>query len=913
MVRFFFGLLLLAAFPILSLGEGEPKFVGIQNEGSFWSLEIYSTSGGFSYGLVSLMNDISISDPTLISSRFPLGSEYGECIPFSGVFDGGGHTINDFTFSRESGAALFCGLKDAVVKNLVIDSSCRFEGINSSAISLKAYGSVTFINVTNRAQVQGRKSAGAFIANADDINGSLIKFNKCTNEANVTFYGECENEFAAGGFIGTISGTTNVSVFFTKSKSNEAIVGSKHHSVGGFVGRVSDNTKIDLVFRECTAEYPYSTVYGAYNDIYHGGFIGQLQKNKNVTLLIEDAFSKGNAIVNNRCYIGGFAGIIEDNVNLTIGVNRLEITTKVDASNGDNYKHVGGFTGALRNNNHSTLQISGYVIHNGFSTVTRSYCGGFAGFACYNEDMLFVLENFTTNNIIEFNNAENTYYHGGVFGCVESNKYTNITIINGASESTMTSSVSCQTGGFIGSVIGNCDTDIHFNNCTHTGTITANSQSSLVGGFIGEVSNSNTEKTLLSFTNCVNDCDITASEKACGFFCVGNTRNENSVESSVDNCINKGKVVGKEEYGVANIVTNASNVINMGTVGSNGQSQKACLWTTVKSASSSFSFVSGCSDKLSSTEPFYNNSGPFCINNDEPCKLLSSVLNNVSRSKQFGMVWTEDLTLVNAIRVVFGKPESCEVKTFAGDSLEEVAKQRGFSLTDYIVVKRSTEFALSGTEIFTEDTELSLCHEIVFQGDIERRVRVVEHGTLLGDVDIAKDLVPPRFHVTEAGNECNENTRVVANMTMDVVEWFLLTVSGLVSYKEFVPPRTALGTVEVLKPFFNATHAVVDARTNKDILDRTTEVVGNMSVAVKKLSSLELELELEQDGSDTGSDMRDRLEEAIRDIVDGAIGDIDIIDNGDTIIVRITVADESDAEEIKNTFISCTTNSNNNN
>ena len=80
-----------------------------------------------------------------------------------------------------------------------------------------------------------------------------------------------------------------------------------------------------------------------------------------------------------------------------------------------------------------------------------------------------------------------------------------------------------------------------------------------------------------------------------------------------------------------------------------------------------------------------------------------------------------------------------------------------------------------------------------------------------------------------------------------------------------------------------------------------------MSVAVKKLSRLELELELELDGSDTGSETRDRLEEAIRDLVDGAVGDIEVVSDGSTFVVRITLVDDRDRDEIKNTLFSCTT------
>ena len=316
--------------------------------------------------------------------------------------------------------------------------------------------------------------------------------------------------------------------------------------------------------------------------------------------------------------------------------------------------------------------------------------------------------------------------------------------------------------------------------------------------------------------------------------------------------------------------------------------------------------VSVCTDDSRSTSPFYDISGFFCVNKDGSCELLNTKLNNVSRSEQFGMFWTEDLTLVNPIRVTVGVPKSCKALIFIDDTLEDVSKLCNFSLTEFIVVKKGTKEPLSLTNTFTEDTELSLCHEIVFRG-VNRNDTVV-HGTSLGNVVIAKDLVPPRFHlIDDRGQECNENTTVVRNMIVDVVEWFMVTASGLVNHSEFVPPRATLGTVDALRPYFKPEFAVVDARINRMILSETTPVEGNMSVAVKKLSRLELELELELDGSDTGSETRDRLEEAIRDLVDGAVGDIEVVGDGNTFVVRITLVDDRDRDEIKNTLFSCTT------
>lgn len=146
----------------------------VKNEATFFSLALDQSSHSFIFDKVILSQDISISG---VSSRPPFGSELGGCVPFKGTFDGQGHTLH-IQMTGES-AALFCGLKDAVVKNLVISSSSLFSGTSesASAISLNEFGNVTFCSVINRAKVQGKKSAGAFVADVVDIGDSFLTVN----------------------------------------------------------------------------------------------------------------------------------------------------------------------------------------------------------------------------------------------------------------------------------------------------------------------------------------------------------------------------------------------------------------------------------------------------------------------------------------------------------------------------------------------------------------------------------------------------------------------------------------------------------------------------------------------------------------------------------------------------------------
>ena len=97
------------------------------------------------YQNVILENDIDFITTPLTR---PLGTNDQACTPFSGTFDGGNFSINGLQMgiadekdeTNEKGkASLFCGLKNAIIKNLVIGLSCSFFSYPSaSALCLEA-------------------------------------------------------------------------------------------------------------------------------------------------------------------------------------------------------------------------------------------------------------------------------------------------------------------------------------------------------------------------------------------------------------------------------------------------------------------------------------------------------------------------------------------------------------------------------------------------------------------------------------------------------------------------------------------------------------------------------------------------------------------------------------------------------
>ena len=112
--------------------------------------------------------DFSASNHTL-----PLGAfSNGTCVAFSGVIHGNGHTIKGLTMNNTNNvgykyAGLFCGLKDAIIENLLIDSSCSFIGNWAGALSVSVKGSLTVRNTTNKAVINGSYK---MVASSDSCN-----------------------------------------------------------------------------------------------------------------------------------------------------------------------------------------------------------------------------------------------------------------------------------------------------------------------------------------------------------------------------------------------------------------------------------------------------------------------------------------------------------------------------------------------------------------------------------------------------------------------------------------------------------------------------------------------------------------------------------------------------------------------
>ena len=155
---------------------------------------------------VELGDDIDMSTQNLFH---PLClKQDGTCEPFSGFFNGKGHSIKGLNMnmddSMESDAGLFCGLKGAVFQDFVIDSTCSFQGTLAGSLAPYTSGSLSARNIINHAFVKGEQHVGGLIGMIDKLEKEdMVVFDECVN------YGIIIGEHCdAGGLVGN----TNCSI-----------------------------------------------------------------------------------------------------------------------------------------------------------------------------------------------------------------------------------------------------------------------------------------------------------------------------------------------------------------------------------------------------------------------------------------------------------------------------------------------------------------------------------------------------------------------------------------------------------------------------------------------------------------------------------------------------------------------------
>ena len=174
-----------------------------------------------------------------------------EDLPYSGTFDGNGHTISGLNVNYgDKNGGLFCYVKSATIKNLTVAGSVTYssgDGIAYGGI-VGCADSSTIENCTNRCTVTGNWYAGGIVgwSEESDIIG-------CAN------FGNISSPFRSGGICGKVAGEKDADGIDATIRDcyNVGMVSGKY--AGGITGQ-SDSGSIDILIANC---YNVGSLHGS--------------------------------------------------------------------------------------------------------------------------------------------------------------------------------------------------------------------------------------------------------------------------------------------------------------------------------------------------------------------------------------------------------------------------------------------------------------------------------------------------------------------------------------------------------------------------------------------------------------------------------------------------------------------------
>ncbi len=251
--------------------------------------ELVKAGNTFSGVKIYLDADIDMKDQVWEPIGYIMSSSSGTTKkPFSGVFDGQGHTISNLVAVQNtdvrSGLGLFGFAQSATIQNVILDATCSFtlnvsNGYNGAAAVLAYSGSsVTVTNVMTFATVIGKTHSAGIVARGD-ANAYF-----CTN------YGYISGDNCAGG----------ISAFRTYDVRDCVNYGTIHSTsiAGGVAARIYGNRTYRNLIN-------HGTVIGK---SYAGGVIGRT--------------NGGAPVLENCANYGMVSGLYSNGLyNVTAGVN----------------------------------------------------------------------------------------------------------------------------------------------------------------------------------------------------------------------------------------------------------------------------------------------------------------------------------------------------------------------------------------------------------------------------------------------------------------------------------------------------------------------------------------------------------------------------------------------------------------
>ena len=411
-------------------------------------------------GLIGLtLNDLNVayalgSNIDLDEFRWtPIGGYSGwNPNPFSGKFDGLGHTVsnlNNIDSSIQEYVGLFGNIDYATIANIsvsgTIDGSMNIGGLVGQATRS------TIINARSSVNVTGDNTVGGLVAKANE---TTITNSYATGSVT-------GNSNSIGGLVGDIGGTSYITNSYATGSVTGSIVDTElstyntyADTIGGLAGNVEDTI--------ITNSYATGAVKGRN---YVGGLVGNLSY-----VFITDSYATGT-ILGTGNYVGGLVGEAYSSF----------IANSHATGNVSGNERVGGLIGDALNRYYSYSDNTSVVL-NSYATGDVSgtdSVGGLVGYIlnipnrtpAYNTVIDFIKDSHATGNVSGTGNV------GGLVG------YTDTSSINNSYASGIVTGIEDSIGGLVGFLWNSSSIE----NSYATGDVIGYEK---LGGLVGNVRNS---------------------------------------------------------------------------------------------------------------------------------------------------------------------------------------------------------------------------------------------------------------------------------------------------------------------------------------------------------------------------------------------------------------------------------------
>ncbi len=443
-----------------------------------------------------------------LAEQYQSGVIYYRLTAFSGIFDGGGHTVSGlYTADGSDYLGLFGACANAVLKNIRLSDLYVAGSDHAGALSgaLLAGGDVTVTNCSVEGTVLGAANVGGLFGSAQIDAPHKLTVNACT------FVGKVNGTEAVGGILGASTRSLGILQLTNCTNLGQITATSRVGGIAGALGGANDQ------IMSCKNN---GAIRGTRQT---GGIAGEISPTDGI-VTVSDSQNGGTVLADDQ--LGGIVG----EARLEGTGSALELLSCRNVGQLFGQLSVGGIAGhCLVDGSENSITLIDNK--NSASVSGKEQIGGTTGSALVNAGEMTVraCENYGSITATE-------RYAGGIVGKGDSFALLQLTECSIRSAVTAGDSFS---GGVAGRLSAS-DGSVVIDRCSAGGTVKANgSANGTAGGIAGELITL-TEASTATVQNCLSAVTLSARGYAGGI--VGELRAENG-ESRITTSLFCGGIV----------------------------------------------------------------------------------------------------------------------------------------------------------------------------------------------------------------------------------------------------------------------------------------------------------------------------------------------------------------------------------